>query len=274
MDDRWFRLGDHGRYSAYTDAMPQTLVYYLNNCKGSDHASIYGNPRAFYDLGVDGRQATQATDLAAGQICIVCSTPQAKDVVTFSWYEYQSQDINTTRETRVFTGNQIASEELSKADASIHDVYGHFFNVDGNFKRQSVLKTDVDIDVLGKIKATSEFHAGDIPAPPRTLPEGAKRQIVVNAYERNAKARQLCIDHFGYTCAVCDFSFGETYGEFIDGFIHVHHLTPLHEIDEEYDVDPINDLIPVCPNCHAAIHYGGENRTVDELKAMMEHTAE
>ena len=253
--------------------MPQTLIYYLNNCKGSDHASLYGNPRAFYDLSSDGRQAKRATDLAAGQICIVCSTPRTKDVVTFSWHEYQSQDIDTTRETRVFTGNEIASEELPKTDASDHDVYGHFFNIDGNFKRQSVLKTDVDIDILDKIKAAPEFHPGDIPAPPRTLPEGAKRQIVVNAYERNAKARQLCIDHFGHACAVCGFNFGETYGEFIDGFIHVHHLTPLHEIDGAYDVDPTKDLIPVCPNCHAAIHFGSENRTIAELKEMIAHAA-
>ena len=34
----------------------------------------------------------------------------------------------------------------------------------------------------------------------------------------------------------------------------VHHLTPLSEIEEEYEVDPINDLRPVCPNCHAIIH--------------------
>jgi predicted HNH restriction endonuclease len=29
---------------------------------------------------------------------------------------------------------------------------------------------------------------------------------------------------------------------------------PLSEIDDEYVVDPVRDLRPVCPNCHAMIH--------------------
>lgn len=31
-------------------------------------------------------------------------------------------------------------------------------------------------------------------------------------------------------------------------------LLPISEIGEKYVVDPVRDLIPVCPNCHAAIH--------------------
>lgn len=40
----------------------------------------------------------------------------------------------------------------------------------------------------------------------------------------------------------------------ISGIIHVHHLAPLHESTGVREVDPEKDLIPVCPNCHAAIH--------------------
>ena len=36
-----------------------------------------------------------------------------------------------------------------------------------------------------------------------TLPEGAKRKIVVNAYERNPLARAVCIAHHGHRCQVC-----------------------------------------------------------------------
>ena len=39
-----------------------------------------------------------------------------------------------------------------------------------------------------------------------------------------------------------------------EGFIHVHHLKPLAQIGEQYELDPINDLRPVCPNCHAMLH--------------------
>jgi predicted HNH restriction endonuclease len=50
----------------------------------------------------------------------------------------------------------------------------------------------------------------------------------------------------------------------------VHHLVPLSEIGEEYIVDPIKDLRPVCPNCHAALHLGGTCRTIEELQALVE----
>lgn len=99
--------------------------------------------------------------------------------------------------------------------------------------------------------------------------EGAKRLIAVNAYERDRGARQKCIDEYGCTCFVCDFNFEEVYGQRGKGFIHVHHLVPLSEIGEGYEVDPLNDLIPVCPNCHAMLHRGGHTISPDELQALL-----
>ncbi|HBY96389.1 MAG TPA: hypothetical protein DEP84_21015 [Chloroflexi bacterium] len=84
--------------------------------------------------------------------------------------------------------------------------------------------------------------------------EGAKRQVTVNAYERDPRAREACIQHYGARCFICGFSFGEFYGKVADGFIHVHHLRPLSEIGAEYTIDPIEELRPVCPNCHAVLH--------------------
>ena len=49
-------------------------------------------------------------------------------------------------------------------------------------------------------------------------------------------------------------SFGRIYGEEFNGKIEVHHIKPLNEIGEEYVVNPITDLIPVCPNCHMVLH--------------------
>lgn len=99
--------------------------------------------------------------------------------------------------------------------------------------------------------------------------EGAKRQIVVNAYERDPAARQKCIDHYGPTCIVCGFNFHAIFGHEAEGFIHVHHLTPLAQIGTEYIVDPVSDLRPVCPNCHAVIHIGGVTRTIDDVRQMI-----
>jgi 5-methylcytosine-specific restriction protein A len=73
----------------------------------------------------------------------------------------------------------------------------------------------------------------------------------------------------GATCQVCKMSFKETYGSEFDGIIHVHHLIKLSNIGEKYNVDPINDLRPVCPNCHAAIHRKEEPFTIEELSAIL-----
>jgi 5-methylcytosine-specific restriction enzyme A len=95
----------------------------------------------------------------------------------------------------------------------------------------------------------------DVEEDGKGLPEGAVFERLVNGYERNPLARQRCIKKYGANCYICRFSLGVTYGEVVDGFIHVHHLLQLSEVGKEYKVDPIADLRPVCPNCHAVIHH-------------------
>ena len=87
------------------------------------------------------------------------------------------------------------------------------------------------------------------------LPEGAKLRVTVNRYERNPEARKQCINHYGAKCCICGFSFGDTYGDVAEGFIHVHHVEPVSaKKGTKHNVDPAEDLRPVCPNCHAVIH--------------------
>lgn len=99
------------------------------------------------------------------------------------------------------------------------------------------------------------------------LLEGAKKTISVNAYERNQLARALCVKHHGYSCKVCDFNFERAYGELGAAFIHVHHVTPLAEIQTSYVVDPVRDLVPLCANCHAMVHRVSPPLSVEQLRA-------
>ncbi|HBY96388.1 MAG TPA: hypothetical protein DEP84_21010 [Chloroflexi bacterium] len=99
--------------------------------------------------------------------------------------------------------------------------------------------------------------------------EGAVRHVSVNAYERDSRARQRCIEFYGTSCIVCGLNFEELYGEVGTSFIHVHHLRPLGEIGAEYEVDPRNDLRPVCPNCHAMIHRRVPAFSIEEVKAFL-----
>jgi hypothetical protein len=101
--------------------------------------------------------------------------------------------------------------------------------------------------------------------------EGAKKQITVNTYERSDTARKKCIQHYGVKCFVCGFDFQNKYGDVGIGFIHVHHLQPLSTITEEYELDPINDLRPVCPNCHAIIHRRNPPHTLEEMKDIVQN---
>ena len=99
-----------------------------------------------------------------------------------------------------------------------------------------------------------------------TIVEGAKQSVVVNRYERDRNARRTCIEHWKPFCSVCGFDFKLVYGEIGDGFIHVHHLTPISSIRSEYELDPIKDLRPVCPNCHAMLHLKVPPYTIDDMK--------
>lgn len=101
------------------------------------------------------------------------------------------------------------------------------------------------------------------------LYEGAIKRIAVNAYERSGTAREKCILHYGCRCTACGLILAERYGEAVQGLIHVHHVRQLAEINGEYQVDPIRDLRPVCPTCHAVIHSHTPPFTVEEITKMI-----
>lgn len=99
--------------------------------------------------------------------------------------------------------------------------------------------------------------------------EGATKRVVVNAYERDPKARSQCLLHHGYSCVVCGFNFADNFGEIGNEFIHVHHIEPISKAKEVHTIDPVNDLRPVCPNCHAMLHRSDPPFTTDELIAIL-----
>ena len=100
-------------------------------------------------------------------------------------------------------------------------------------------------------------------------PEGARKAITVNAFERNPEARRRCLAHYGYRCSVCRLNLEDRYGEAGRELIHVHHLRPLAGIASPYNVDPIVDLRPVCPNCHAVIHRANPPYALDDVRTML-----
>ncbi len=131
------------------------------------------------------------------------------------------------------------------------------------------------VQVFDKIIGEAEQQELSFPeevADPKTFYEGATKQVAVNVYERSPAARQACLNHYGSNCFVCGFNFEKQYGKSGAGFIHVHHLKPLSEIGTKYKLDPVRDLRPVCPNCHAMIHKRTPPYTIQEMKKMLSET--
>ena len=98
--------------------------------------------------------------------------------------------------------------------------------------------------VVTTLPSLSGDEAGARAVDGQTVPEGSTTRVEVNRYERNGWARSVCLEHYGHRCQVCDVDFEERYGELGRGYMHVHHIMPLHQVAKipNYRVDPIKDL--------------------------------
>ncbi|TWU37484.1 HNH endonuclease [Novipirellula aureliae] len=253
--------------------MTATELIYLNNCLGRNHAKVYENERAFFDFSASGHQEKMAAGLAVGQECVVASLSKMGSIA-FSWYSLEEERLIPSESgvlDRVFLGQRFFSESMSKPKAAKSKRYAIFFNSLGHFKRSSVLRATLAPRYYPPSKKLKvKLNPDEVDIAGQAYPEGATKTVVVNAYERNAAARSACLQHYGLRCAICDLSFAEAYGTDAEGYIHVHHRKPLAKLKTAYEVNPIKDLVPVCPNCHAVIHLGGANRSVDQVRAMIE----
>jgi 5-methylcytosine-specific restriction protein A len=99
--------------------------------------------------------------------------------------------------------------------------------------------------------------------------EGKAKRVLVNIYERDREAREKCIEYYGHKCFACGLILSNIYGEIAEKFIHVHHIIELSSIKKEYIVDPVKDLRPLCPNCHAIIHRKSPAIGIEELKKLI-----
>lgn len=101
--------------------------------------------------------------------------------------------------------------------------------------------------------------------------EGDVQKVEANRYERNPLNRKLCLLAKGYDCGICGMNFEKLYGEIGHHFIHVHHIVPVSKVGSGYVIDPIKDLIPVCPNCHAMLHRSDPPLHPDQLISIIQN---
>jgi len=99
------------------------------------------------------------------------------------------------------------------------------------------------------------------------------------ARERDPKLRALKIKEMrrrghALRCEVCDFDFARTYGDLGEGYIEVHHVTPLYTSGPRKT--RLEDLACVCANCHRMCHRSrpGESwRTPSALREQIRKSA-
>lgn len=111
---------------------------------------------------------------------------------------------------------------------------------------------------------------------PEGVPEGACQTILVNRYERDSKNRKEAIKRHGVRCFGCGIKMEEMYGKIARGFIEIHHVKPISTVPKRYRPN-IDDLVPLCPNCHAVVHLEASRQksskklplSVDKLKELI-----
>lgn len=130
-------------------------------------------------------------------------------------------------------------------------------DIESRFDDDSVAQTCREL-VIPILAAMAELYGYDPieeidPPDQEALIEGVLRLTVVRRRERNPRNRLLCLRIQGSSCKICQLDPEELYGD-AGRIIEVHHLQPLSIAGEPRPYDPATDLIPLCPNCHRAVH--------------------
>lgn len=102
--------------------------------------------------------------------------------------------------------------------------------------------------------------------------EGEKLLATVTKYERSRYNRALCLRYFGFTCKGCGTHMETKYGPLGQDVIHVHHIVPVSQMGGAYRLNPIKDLVPLCPNCHNVVHRISPPLTILELNLQTGYT--
>ena len=142
---------------------------------------------------------------------------------------------------------------LGKTFVSTHiDALSYLFNEDFNY--EDVKNAIDDISAAGNrmVLPLEEF-----------VSEGRLVSKNVQVRERSNKLRSIAFEHFSRNneihCNCCGFNFPTYYGDvYGKNCIEIHHKKPIFQYQddsfEQQVARALENLLPVCPNCHRVIH--------------------
>jgi 5-methylcytosine-specific restriction protein A len=207
-------------------------------------------------------------------------TKAGKELGYWAHYFYRSLKNNGGLETaKRMLGKKLINPSYQKGFQTLLDAGRLDLSVESLVLEQRFRKlftTQELAEAKQRLNAIPEYAKRKIIIPQDNYPddladdqefiEGAKKSIIVNAYERNPQARKACLKVRGYNCSVCNLNFEKVYGSIGKQFIHVHHKIPRAAHRSTYVLKPKKDLVPVCPNCHAMLHTSNPPLGIEELK--------
>lgn len=172
-------------------------------------------------------------------------------------------------------GTKLDTGDLSKWPENWHDFRVHITKMpveedgDLNYPEAALKWGSLLVGMILSLANIVPVEEETISDPETGYAEGSVQRTEVNRYERNPLNRKLCLAEKGYDCAICGMNFEKQYGKIGYHFIHVHHIVPVSQIGAGYIIDPLRDLIPVCPNCHAMLHRSNPPLLPEDLKPML-----
>ena len=130
--------------------------------------------------------------------------------------------------------------------------------------------------LIAAVVALLPVKSTDDDEPPTLIgyAEGGATIRQSTRYERDHRNRAAAIAMWGCRCQACGLDFGDRYGDAADGYIEVHHITPVSTLEPGTVIDPARDLVPLCSNCHAVAHRRDPPFSIDEIRQMLvSHTS-
>jgi len=167
---------------------------------------------------------------------------------------YFSQKVRNLVSHRTLENKELASYERVGRDGLhkitdagekylLENINGFTFIFDNNFsenQRREVIDNDYENLIIEE--GYTKFSQIKTKTRSRKLVEAAKRHFAINEK---------------IYCSACNFGFEDFYGEIGRGYIEIHHIKPIfaYESSLEQNInDAIENVTPVCSNCHRMIH--------------------
>ena len=170
------------------------------------------------------------------------------------------RDIRNDLDINVY---DITEEQSGKLAIFKKDILGTYIDsFENHFSSKSVIEAIRDYVI--------KLEEENLSVVEKITTEGKRLLYYTTKYERKASNRNAAIKIHGTNCFGCGFNFEEHYGERGKGYIEIHHIKPLYELNEEVNVDVETDLIPLCSNCHRMVHrVKKEVLTLEELRKIL-----